>query len=105
MHYVVNAFDNFSTLKLILISYYHADGIYPTWVVFVNAYPHPSAQELARKDVERDFGVLKGHWDILKMHVRAITVNKTINIMYNCILLHNMILHFVNIQEIFLYQL
>nr|KAJ0203462.1 hypothetical protein LSAT_V11C500261760 [Lactuca sativa] len=46
-----------------------ADGIYLTWVVFVKAYPHPitdkkklfkAAQESARNNVERAFGVLKG---------------------------------------------
>ncbi|XP_052619660.1 uncharacterized protein LOC111898554 [Lactuca sativa] len=70
--------------------YYLADGIYPTWVVFVKSYPHAitnkkkrfkAAQESARKDVERTFGVLKGCWDILKMSARAMTVKKTKNIM------------------------
>ena len=81
--------------------YYLADGIYPSWVVFVKAYPYPvtdkkirfkAAQESARNDVERAFGVLKGCWDILKMPARAMAVKKTKNIMHACIILHNMIL-------------
>ncbi|XP_023755149.1 protein ANTAGONIST OF LIKE HETEROCHROMATIN PROTEIN 1-like [Lactuca sativa] len=81
--------------------YYLADGIYPTWAVFVKAYPYPItdkmkrfkvAQESARKDVERAFGVLKGRWAILKMSAQTLTVKKTKNIMYACIILHNMIL-------------
>ncbi|XP_023742946.1 uncharacterized protein LOC111891091 [Lactuca sativa] len=81
--------------------YYLADGKYPSWAVCVKAYPYlvtdkkiqfKAAQVSARKDVERAFGVLKGRWDILKMPARAMTVKTTKNIMYVCIILHNMIL-------------
>nr|XP_043639859.1 uncharacterized protein LOC122610973 [Erigeron canadensis] len=49
--------------------YYLVDDIYLTWSTFVKAYKYPTdpkekmfktAQEAARKDIERAFGVLKG---------------------------------------------
>ncbi|XP_035551461.1 uncharacterized protein LOC118349841 [Juglans regia] len=50
------------------MGYYLADGIYPKWPTFVKTIPSPqgnkkknfaTAQESARKDVERAFGVLQ----------------------------------------------
>ena len=50
------------------MGYYLADVIYPTWATFVKAFRNPqgnkkvhftAAQEAARKDVERAFGVLQ----------------------------------------------
>ncbi|KAD4983000.1 hypothetical protein E3N88_19671 [Mikania micrantha] len=68
------------------LGYYLGDGIYPSWATIVKSFQHPPendlkrcrfkrAQEAARKDVERAFGVLKGRWNILhrpakQMHPR-----------------------------------
>ena len=52
------------------MGYYLADGIYPQWVVFVKTISElrsrkqihfATMQEVARKDVERVFGVLQAH--------------------------------------------
>ena len=51
-----------------------------------------SAQESARKDVERAFDVLKQRWSILRNPARGWSRAKLRNIMYACIILHNMIL-------------
>nr|GEZ36694.1 hypothetical protein [Tanacetum cinerariifolium] len=48
-------------------------------------------QESARKDVERAFGVLKKKWAILVNPTRALKRERIINMMYTCIILHNMI--------------
>jgi hypothetical protein len=55
--------------------YYLVDGIYPRWSAFIPAIAEPisaaekkftSAQESARKDVERLFGVVKGRFKIIR---------------------------------------
>ena len=46
----------------------------------------------ARKDVERAFGVLKKRWRILAMPCRLWDKDQIGNVMYACIILHNMIL-------------
>ena len=48
-------------------------------------------QESARKDVERAFGVLKKKWAILATPTRIMKKERIVNIMYTCIILHNMI--------------
>ena len=77
------------------------DGIYPTWSVFVKTIPYPHEtdekmfkrqHEAARKDVERAFGVLKSKWGILNRPMRAMSVKKIRDVVYTCIILHNMIL-------------
>nr|GEV29209.1 hypothetical protein [Tanacetum cinerariifolium] len=54
--------------------YYLADGIYPEWASFVKSFTAATDskhtyfkqhQESARKDVERAFGVLQGHWGLI----------------------------------------
>lgn len=50
------------------------------------------AQESARKDVERAFGVLKRRWQVLTVKARSYEVKRLQHVMYACIILHNMIL-------------
>nr|GEY13043.1 protein ALP1-like [Tanacetum cinerariifolium] len=79
------------------------DGIYPKWVSFVKSVTNLSdddhkrlwykaMHEGARKDVEWAFGVLKKQWAILATLARAYIKEKLANIMYTCIILHNMII-------------
>ncbi|XP_022023747.1 uncharacterized protein LOC110924010 [Helianthus annuus] len=77
------------------------DGVYPTWSVFVKLIPYPhevdekkfkKQHEAARKYVERAFGVLKSKWGVLNRPMRASSVRKITNVVYTCIILHNMIL-------------
>ena len=81
--------------------YLLADGIYPQWKIFVQSISEPSnekfkwyaqKQEGARNDVERCFGVLQQRWGIIKqpnMYGHERTIH---DIMYACIILHNMII-------------
>ncbi|GJV26894.1 ALP1-like protein [Tanacetum coccineum] len=82
--------------------YYLVDGIYPKLAPLVKTIPelidddhkrilYKQKQELARKDVERAFGVLKKKWAILANSTRALKKDRIINMMYTCIILHNMI--------------
>ena len=57
------------------LMYFLVDGIYPKWATFVHPISAPtstaeskftSAQEAARKDVERLFGVVKGRFKMLR---------------------------------------
>ncbi|GJV51115.1 ALP1-like protein [Tanacetum coccineum] len=83
--------------------YYLCDGIYPEWVPFVKSVinladddhkrlRYKTMHEAARKDVKRTFGVLKKRWAILATPARAYIKEKLANIMYTCIILHNMII-------------
>jgi len=81
--------------------YFLVDGIYPRYAMFVKTIPHPTgekrirfskAQEAARKDVERAFGILKKRWKILKEPARPMEETPIRKMMYACIILHNMIL-------------
>ncbi|GJU56461.1 ALP1-like protein [Tanacetum coccineum] len=83
--------------------YYLCDGIYPEWVPFVKSVTnladddhkrlrYKAMHEAARKDVEQAFGVLKKKWAILATPARAYIKEKLANIMYTCIILHNMII-------------
>nr|KAJ0210462.1 hypothetical protein LSAT_V11C400196580 [Lactuca sativa] len=49
-------------------------------------------QEAARKDVERAFGVLQSRWAIVRGLVRSWQLKNIKDIMYTCIILHNMII-------------
>ncbi|GJY48717.1 ALP1-like protein isoform X1 [Tanacetum coccineum] len=81
--------------------YYLADGIYPQWATFVKSFMvandakhayFKKRQESARKDVERAFDVLQGRWGIIQQHARQYHVNTIRQIMYSCIIMHNMVL-------------
>ncbi|XP_047961393.1 uncharacterized protein LOC125206143 [Salvia hispanica] len=82
------------------IDYYLADEIYPMWHVFMKTIRcafevkkkyFESRQELARKDVERAFGVLQNRWAIVRGPSRLWHMECIADIMYACIILHNMI--------------
>ncbi|KAJ9543668.1 hypothetical protein OSB04_023375 [Centaurea solstitialis] len=81
--------------------YYLGDGIYPEWATFVKVFSYPEedkrikfkgVQEAARKDIERAFGILQKRWSIIKQPTRIMERRTMSNIMYACIILHNMIL-------------
>ncbi|KAI3512770.1 hypothetical protein L1887_20089 [Cichorium endivia] len=81
--------------------YYLADGIYRDYAVFVKSFTCPMdpkrkmfkvAQEAARKDVERAFGVLRQRFHMIKYPSRAWDPRRIRDLMYACIILHNMIL-------------
>nr|GEY72817.1 hypothetical protein [Tanacetum cinerariifolium] len=64
--------------------YYLADGIYQKWASFVKSFTvttdpkhtyFKQRQESARKDVERAFGVLQGHWGLIQQPARAYEVS------------------------------
>ncbi|XP_042051736.1 uncharacterized protein LOC121797066 [Salvia splendens] len=84
------------------MGYYLADGIYPRWPVFLKTIScltdvmralFAQRQEYARKDVERGFGVLQARWAIVKGSARSRYKHHIANVMYVCIILHNMIIH------------
>ena len=79
---------------------YLADGIYTEWATMVKSFPHSvdpkrikfkEMQEAARKDVERAFGVLQSRWAIVRGPTRSWQLKNIKDIMYTCIILHNMI--------------
>ncbi|XP_076895893.1 uncharacterized protein LOC143548678 [Bidens hawaiensis] len=81
--------------------YYLVDGIYSEWGTLVQAYASPLSdkrkyftkrQESARKDIERAFGVLKKKWAILANPIKFWIREKITEVVYTCVILHNMIL-------------
>nr|GEU87880.1 protein ALP1-like [Tanacetum cinerariifolium] len=73
------------------------------WVPFVKSVTNLADDDYKRlqyktmheaviKDVERAFGVLKKKWAILASPAQAYIKEKLTNIMYTCIILHNMII-------------
>ena len=82
------------------MGYYLADGIYTKWATFVKTISCPRgnkkihfarAQESARKDVERAFGVLQARFAIVRGPACFWKLEVLKNIMKACIILHNMI--------------
>ena len=80
--------------------YYLADGIYPSWATFVKTIPCPNgpkatnfvpAQESARNDMERAFGVLQARFAIVRGPARFWDRQTLQHIMKACIIMHNMI--------------
>ncbi|CAL8169259.1 unnamed protein product [Prunus armeniaca] len=83
------------------MGYYLADVIYPSWATFVKTIPCPqgpkaknfaAAQESARKDVERAFGVLQARFAIIRGPARFWDREMLQRIMKACIIMHNMII-------------
>ncbi|XP_051190328.1 uncharacterized protein [Lolium perenne] len=81
--------------------YYLADGIYPSWPVFMKGVNLPqsekqrmftAAQSAWRKDVECAFGVLKARFNILAVPGRSYSRRTLGLIMRACVILHNMII-------------
>ncbi|KAL7592102.1 hypothetical protein Lser_V15G32850 [Lactuca serriola] len=81
--------------------YYLVDVIYPECACFVKSLSCPNdckrlkfkrAQERVRKDVERAFRALKKRWHILKYPAPYMEEKKMRDVMYTCIILHNMTL-------------
>ena len=83
------------------MGYYLADKIYPDWATFVKTKSEAispkdktfaEAQEAARKDVERCFGVLRSKFRIIQQAGRLWSAQDMNTIMRACIILHNMII-------------
>ena len=83
------------------MGYYLAYGIYPNWSTFVKTIPCPQglkkkhfakAQESARKDVERAFGVLQAHFAIVHRPTHFWDEETLADIMKACIIMHNMVI-------------
>ncbi|XP_021971448.1 protein ALP1-like [Helianthus annuus] len=81
--------------------YYLVDGIYPKSTMLVKTLSCPDDEkrlyykkkhESKRKDVEQAFSLLKKRWSIIAQPSRILENSKMRNIMYTCIILHNMIL-------------
>jgi hypothetical protein len=81
--------------------YFLVDGIYSRWSIFVK--PLQAAvdekelnfnlvQEAGRKCVERCFGQLVAQYEILKNPIRNWKVEDIQNILYCCVILHNMVI-------------
>ncbi|XP_028088018.1 uncharacterized protein LOC114288658 [Camellia sinensis] len=82
------------------MGYYIADGIYPQWATFVKTISSPQgnkqiyfakAQESARKDVDRAFGVLQARFAIVRGPAHFWKTEIMEDIMMACIIMHNMI--------------
>jgi len=82
------------------MDYCLADGIYPEWAAFAKAFKLPHGekhkldaqrQESRRKDIECSFGVLQSHFAIICTPKRVWQTQTLGEIMYACIIMHNMI--------------
>ena len=81
--------------------YLLTDSIYPPWAIFVQtlhgAQEQKKAhfakmQEVAKKDIERCFGVLQIKWGIIQQYNRQWKLAVIKDIMMACIIPHNMII-------------
>ncbi|KAF5471832.1 hypothetical protein F2P56_008598 [Juglans regia] len=82
------------------MGYYLADSIYHSWATLGKTIPAPhgkkkkhfvACQESARKDVEHAFEVLQARLAIVRRPARYFQPRVLKDIMYTCIILHNMI--------------
>jgi hypothetical protein len=87
------------------MGYYLTDGIYPEWATLVKSIKEKNgvpltkkqahftrAQEAARKDIERAFGILQARFAIVRGPARFWDKKTLQDIMTCCVILHNMIL-------------
>ncbi|CDF34559.1 unnamed protein product [Chondrus crispus] len=81
------------------VPYYLADGIYPSWALFVKSSKSAADRQVTafsrqqgavRKDVERAFGVLMSNWHVLERPCRMWYKERAMIMLPACILLHNM---------------
>ncbi|GJU29894.1 ALP1-like protein [Tanacetum coccineum] len=84
--------------------YYLTNGIYSQWSVLIKSIKNPgmndhkrilykTKHEASRKDVERAFGALKKKWKLIKHPAREMSRRRLSDVMYTCIILHNIIIH------------
>nr|ABA93652.1 transposon protein, putative, Pong sub-class [Oryza sativa Japonica Group] len=82
------------------MGYYLVDGIYLEWAAFVKTFKLPQCekhklfaqkQESTRKDIECAFGVLQSRFAIIRIPAHMWKKRTLGEIMYACIILHNMI--------------
>jgi len=94
VNYTINGHDY-------TVGYYLADGIYPSWATLVKSITLPmgnkrqyfaKAQEAARKDVERAFGVLQSRFAIVQGAACMLDIETLGDIMKTCVIMHNMII-------------
>ena len=87
----------------------HADGIYPSWPIFMKPITQPHGekekaytklQESVRKDVERSYGVLKLRFQCLEQPSKLWDQDRIKNMVLTCIIFHNMIIRTKN-QDLF----
>ena len=93
VHYTLNG-------HVYTIGYYLADKIYPKWSTFVRTTSKPreikdkffaAAQESAKKDIERAFGVLQARFAIARGLFHFWDIPTLGDIMKVCIIMHNKI--------------
>ena len=79
--------------------YILVDGIYPAYSRFVKSYKEPvgdeekaltSWQELARKDIERAFGVLQAKFQFMARPILIQDLKLIEEVVTCCLILHNM---------------
>lgn len=109
LHLIINVSESSSILvgafyasdNYYKAGYYLTDGIYPEYATFVKTFTDPvdekrkyfkKKQESARKDIECTFGILKKRWKVLSFPSRYWGKEKMHDVIYTCIILHNMIL-------------
>jgi hypothetical protein len=89
--------------------YYLADGIYPTWAMFVMSYSNlqgnkrvhfTKAQEAVRKYVERAFGVLQARFSMVRGTARFWDKDTLWYIMTVAVIMHNMIIENERDEEV-----
>jgi hypothetical protein len=80
--------------------YYIVDDIYPSGTTILKTTRNPEdekckrfakEQEDARKDVEREFGLLQSRWGIVQHPARIWSTERMWEVMTSCVIIHNMI--------------